>query len=92
MEFNVEHDTENQLFKINIDGETAFVSYTIMGDTINFDRTFTPYTLRGKGLAAAVVKKAFEFAKQKNYKVTSGCSYVLTFVKRYNGYKELMDQ
>jgi predicted GNAT family acetyltransferase len=90
LEFYVEHDIENQLFKIDIDGETAFVSYTIMGDTINFDRTFTPYTLRGKGLAAAVVKKAFEFAKQKKYKVSSGCSYVLTFVKRYSSYQDLM--
>ena len=90
MKFSVEHDKENQLFKIYIDGETAFVSYSVDGDIINFERTYTPPALRGKGMAAAVVKQAFEYAREKNYKVTSGCSYVLTFVARHGIYRELM--
>ena len=90
MEFMVEHDTKNERFKINSGGESAFVSYSVSGDTINFNSTYTPLTLRGKGMAAVIVRKAFEYAREKNYKVTSGCSYVLAFVQRNAEYKYFM--
>lgn len=90
MEFEVEHDNELKKFKIVSGGETAYVSYSVAGDTINLNSTYTPKLLRGKGLAAVLVKKAFEYARDKNYKVTSGCSYVLAFVQRNSDYKQFM--
>ena len=90
MEYDVEHNEELGRFQIKYGEETAFVSYSVYGDTINFNRTYTPPALRGRGMAASLVRKAFEYSLEKKLKVTSECSYVLTFVQRYNTYKELM--
>jgi hypothetical protein len=90
MDYQVKHDKNKERFIIESGGDTAFVSYSVYGDTINFNSTYTPSALRRKGLAKLLVEKAFEYARENNLKVTSGCSYVLTFVQQYEGYKELM--
>jgi len=90
MIYEVIHDIENERFKIDLEYETAYLSYSVMGDTINFNSTYTPPVLRGKGLARLIVEKAFEFAREEELKVTSGCSYVVRFVHQNVEYKEIM--
>jgi len=90
MSYEVIHDKENERFKIDIEGETAYLSYSVFGDTINFNSTYTPPKLREKGLARLIVEKAFEFARDEKLKVTSGCSYVVKFVHQNDEYKGLM--
>ena len=90
MNYEVKHDVENDLFKIDKEGVTAYLSYSVIGDTINFNSTFTPSELRGKGLAKLIVEKAFDFALEENLKVTSSCSYVVRFVHQNDEYQKLM--
>lgn len=86
----VKHDIQNERFIIEVEDEKAYLSYSINGDTINFNSTYTPPTLRGMGLARLVVEKAFDFAKGENLKVTSNCSYVIKFVDENDEYKNFM--
>jgi predicted GNAT family acetyltransferase len=90
MNYEVKHDIENNLFKIDLEGKTAYLSYMVSGDTINFNSTYTPHDLRGEGLAKLLVEKGFDFAREKNLKVTSSCSYVVKCVNQNDDYKELM--
>ena len=70
MAFEVIHDKENQLFVMTVEGKEAYLRYSMKGnDTIDFIYTYVPNELRGKGLAAIVVKEGFKYAEENNLKV-----------------------
>jgi predicted GNAT family acetyltransferase len=84
------HEKDNERFIIYYEGKESFVEYRINDDEINLYHTYTDPGLRGKGLAALVVRAAFEFAKENNLKVVPTCSYVQAFIKRNDEYSELI--
>lgn len=90
MKEKVIHEQENERFVIYINDKEAFVEYNITEDVLNLYHTYTEPELRGKGLAAQVVRAAIEFAKENNLKVVPTCSYVQAFIKRNDEYKELV--
>ena len=91
MEEKVIHEEENKRFVIYTDGKEAFVEYRLDENEINLYHTFTNPALRGKGLAALVVRAALEFAKEKNLNVIPTCSYVQLFIQRNDEFKELIE-
>jgi predicted GNAT family acetyltransferase len=64
MELKVIHEKENERFVIYSEGNEVYIEYTMEDKEINLYHTFTHPNLRGKGLAAHVVRAAFEFAKE----------------------------
>lgn len=90
MEPEVIHEKENQRFVIYTDGNEVYVEYTMTDEKINLYHTFTHPALRGKGLAALVVRAALEFAKENNLKVIPTCSYVQSFITKNAEYKNLV--
>jgi len=90
MDEKVIHEPDNNRFVIYLEGNEAYVEYKMSDDTIDLYHTFTDPALRGKGLAARVVRAAFEYAKENNLKVIPTCSYVRSFVRRYKEYNELV--
>lgn len=90
MEEKVTHEKEDKRFVINLEGNEVYVEYTMAGNEINLYHTFTDPALRGKGLAAQVVRAALEFAKKNNLKVIPTCSYVQSFIAKNDEYKELV--
>jgi len=90
MEPEVIHEKENERFVIYADGNEVYVEYKMEEKEINLDHTFTHPALRGKGLAAHVVRAALEFAKENNLKVIPTCSYVQAFIAKNDEYKKLV--
>ncbi|MEJ2113908.1 MAG: GNAT family N-acetyltransferase [Flavobacteriaceae bacterium] len=87
---DVIHEKENDRFIIYSEGKESFIEYRINDDEINLYHTYTDPGLRGKGLAALVVRAAFEYAKENNLKVLPTCSYVQAFIKRNDEYSALI--
>ncbi|MCW8804711.1 MAG: N-acetyltransferase [Ignavibacteriaceae bacterium] len=90
MEEKVIHEKDNERFVIYVEGNEVYVEYTMEGDIINLYHTFTDLALRGKGLAAQVVRAALEYANENNLKVIPTCSYVQSFVSKNDEYKKLI--
>ena len=90
MEEQVIHEEENERFVIYSEGNEVYVQYTPGEKMLNLNHTYTHPELRGKGLAAQVVRAALEYAKENNLKVFPGCSYVQSFLDKHNEYKELV--
>ena len=90
MKPEVIHEKENDRFIIYSEGKESFIEYRINADEMNLYHTYTDPGLRGKGLAAHVVRAAFEYAKENNLKVVPTCSYVQAFIKRNDEYSELI--
>lgn len=84
------NDIKGSRFVLNIDDEEVYVMYAEDKTTIDLYSTYTPSKLRGKGLAAIVVKAGFDYAKEKNLKVIAGCWYVRKFAEMYKEYGELL--
>jgi len=88
MEPKVIHEKENERFVIYAEGNEVYVEYKMEEKEINLYHTFTHPALRGKGLAAHVVRAALEFAKENNLKIIPTCSYVQAFIAKNNEYKD----
>lgn len=92
MEPEVIHEKENERFVIYLDGNEVYVEYTLEDKEINLYHTYTHPALRGKGLAAHVVRAAFEFAKENSLKVIPTCSYTQAFISKNEEYKEFVKE
>ncbi|MEF2073409.1 GNAT family N-acetyltransferase [Consotaella aegiceratis] len=57
--------------------------------TVVFDHTFVPQTLRGRGIAGALVKAGVDWARQEGLKVVPQCSYVAAEFARKADYREI---
>ena len=90
MKPEVIHEKDNERFIIYSEDKKSFVEYRLSENEIDLYHTYTDPGLRGKGLAAQVVRAAFEYAKENDLKVVPTCSYVQSFVRRYDEYKELV--
>lgn len=90
MEEKVIHEKEKERFVIYSEDKEAFVEYNTGEGKINLFHTYTDPDLRGKGLAAQVVRAALEFARENKFKVIPTCSYVRVFIKKNDEYEELV--
>ena len=90
MEEKAIHEKGNKRFVIYVDKYEAFVEYNTGEGKLNLHHTHTDPELRGKGLAAQVVRAALEFARKNNLKVVPTCSYVRAFLKKNGEYDELV--
>lgn len=91
MDIEIRNNIEEDKFTLTIDGYEAYLAYNQSGNKISFYRVFTPEELRGKGIAAKLVEYAFEYARENNLKVHPHCSYIISYLKRTDKYKDLLD-
>lgn len=80
-EIAIEHQQDKQRFIIPIDDYEAVLEYRLDGKHIDFNRTFVPDELRGKGLAERLVRHGLKWAKAQNFEIQASCWYVQKFLK-----------
>jgi predicted GNAT family acetyltransferase len=90
MEEKVIHEEENERFVIYKNDNEAYVEYMRKDNELNLYHTHTDPELRGQGLAAQLVRAALGYIKENKLKVVPGCSYVQSFLKKNEEYKELV--
>lgn len=86
----VKNDTSGNRFFLEIEGDEVYLMYDESKNVIDLYSTYTPPQLRGKGLAAEVVKAALEYAKEKKLKVIPSCWYVRKFIDQNPEYQNLV--
>jgi predicted GNAT family acetyltransferase len=84
------NDKQGSRFVLNVGGQKVYVLYREDKGTLDLYSTYTPNQLRGKGLAAKVVKAALEYAKEKRLKVIPNCWYVRKFIEKNSEYADLI--
>jgi predicted GNAT family acetyltransferase len=86
LKYEIVNDRQGSRFVLTFDGDEVYVLYALDKETIDLYSTFTPQQLRGKGLAAVVVKAAIEYARANKLKVIPTCSYVRWFINQHKEY------
>lgn len=75
------HQADKQRFVILIDDQQALLEYLIEGDHIDFNRTYVPDALRGRGLAERLVRHGLKWAKAQQLTISASCWYVQKFLR-----------
>ncbi|MBT8380035.1 MAG: N-acetyltransferase [Ignavibacteria bacterium] len=81
---------EEKRFVIYTKEKEVYVEFQMRDETMDLDHTYTHPELRGKGLAALVVRAALEYAKENKFKVIPTCSYVRSFINKNEEYKTMV--
>lgn len=88
----VSHNEAEQRFETQVQGELAVCEYQPEGHRWVFTHTYVPPELRGRNIAAKLVRTALEHAKKQNIKIVPACSYVAAFIERNRDYQALVAQ
>lgn len=91
-EFIIHNNTDNLQFEIETEGEVAFLSYRFYKKDIAFMHTFVPKILEGRGIASALARYAFSYARAHKKLVMVYCPFVAKFIKTHPEYNEQINQ
>ncbi|MFT4019575.1 N-acetyltransferase [Terrimonas sp.] len=77
------NNTRENRFEMVVDGATSIIEYRQLPGALALLHTEVPQILEGKGVAAAIVEKTFNYAKENNVKIIPLCPYVLVYLKKH---------
>ena len=80
------HNKEKMQFTCEVDGFNCVVGYEIYADTFDVVKTSVPKEVGGRGIASALVKAAYDFAKENDYTLVASCSYAFVWLERHKEY------
>ncbi|MCD7850148.1 MAG: N-acetyltransferase [Parabacteroides sp.] len=86
MDYTITHYPEKNRFETTLDGVTAFVQYRLSGDRLDIIHTIVPPAIEGRGVAAALVKHAYDYAIEHGMKPLATCSYAVAWLHRHPEY------
>jgi uncharacterized protein len=83
MHIDVVHSTDRCRFETTLDGHLCVCQYRLYGKLMMFTHTGVPSALRGRGIAAELVRVALAHARAQGLKVRPDCSYVEAYMQRH---------
>ena len=89
-DIHVTHNEAESRFEAQVLGELAVCEYQLEGDRMVFTHTYVPPELRGRNIAAKLVRVALDFARDHQRRIVPACSYVAAFVERSREYQSLL--
>lgn len=81
------HDEGAKKFWTLVDGYKAYVAYEIHESGLDIRRTLVPEAVGGRGIAAALVKAAYDYARAKRLRPVATCSYAVAWLRRHPEYE-----
>jgi len=91
-EYSIRNNEVNLQFEIELEGEIAYLTYRFYKKNIAFMHTFVPEKLAGQGIASALAKHAFDYAKAHKKLVMVYCPFVSKFIKTHTAYLQQIDK
>ncbi len=86
----IEHHPAQSRFEYAAGGDLAVCEYRREGSCWILFHTFVPESMRGTGIAAAVVKTALDHIRAEKGHVVPDCSYVAAYIQRHPDYAPLL--
>lgn len=87
---DIRHNADLERFETERNGETALISYRKRNDVLRLVHTEVPDSMAGSGVGGALVKTAFDYAREHGMKVQPLCSFAAAWSKRHPEYGDLL--
>lgn len=84
------HERDKHRFSLMVDGHECELVYRLADGVMTILHTGVPAAVGGRGLAADLVRTAFETARAEGWKVVPACSYAAVFVGRHPEFSDLI--
>lgn len=84
--YDVVHDPQRNRFEVKEDGLTAYVEYEQTEDSLDILHTIVPGQLEGQGIASAMVRAAYDYARTHGLKPLATCSYAVAWLQKHPEY------
>ena len=88
MNYEITHFPDRKCFETELDGVTAFVQYRLRNGSLDIIHTVVPPPIEGRGVAAALVKYAYDYAMDNSLKPLATCSYAVAWLLRHPAYTQ----
>jgi uncharacterized protein len=79
----VVHNLKAARFEAQLPEGLAHADYRRVGDTLHMTHTEVPDAARGRGIAAAIVQAALDFADENRLRIVPMCAYVRGYMQRH---------
>lgn len=81
------HDERNRKFMTVVDGFSAHVEYRLTADGgLDILHTIVPKEIEGRGIASALVKAAYDYARNYGLTPVATCPYAVVWLQRHPEY------
>lgn len=80
----IQHDPANHRFETQVEGHDARLDYEFEAGVLVITHTVVPPAIGGRGVAAALVKAVFDYARTAGLKVRPVCSYSDAWARRHH--------
>jgi uncharacterized protein len=86
MDYEIVHLPKRNRFEVEQDELKAYVEYKFVDGALDILHTIVPKSLEGKGIAGALVKTAYDYARTQGLKAKATCSYAVVWLQRHTEY------
>ena len=83
----VKHNVDQMKFWTEVDGYEAHVAYQLHDKGLDIRHTIVPTEIGGRGIASALVKAAYDYARANGLKPIATCSYAVVWLQRHPEYE-----
>jgi predicted GNAT family acetyltransferase len=90
-EVDVVNNTETSRFEVKLDSHTAFAEYRLKPGQIVLPHTVVPPEFEGRGVASALARAAFGYAREAGLKVVPTCPFMSAWVKKHPEQHDIVD-
>ena len=88
MKMEIKHEIEEHRFYTEVEGYTGYVEYWIHDGGLDILHTIVPDEIGGRGIAAALVAAAYDYAREKGLQPLATCSYAVAWLEMHSGQAE----
>jgi predicted GNAT family acetyltransferase len=89
MSASVTDNASRSRFELDVSGQTAFIDYRRVGETLYLDHAEVPVLLRGHGVGARLARGALELVRERGERVIPVCSFVESFMLYHPEFADL---
>lgn len=83
MQVQVQHQRDLHRFIITLPDGVARLEYSLQEKWVNIFHTWVPDSLRGKGVADALMRACADWCGQQHLQMVATCSYALRWLDRH---------
>ena len=87
----VTDSTAEHRFEVSLDGAVAFAEYRLKLGQLVLPHTVVPPAFEGKGVASALARHAFGYAREHGLTVVPTCPFMAGWVKKHPEAQDIVD-